>query len=432
MRRLTSGFQVALRMTLAHVFGGIFAAGFSMLAVSGAAAQSGLTQVPSKLGVSSTRASHPIAVFGADERILLPDHLKHLEDKIGLIFEPRTRTVCTAFCLSSRTIATAAHCLFRTRGERPLTFGHILFRLAADTPRRTTRIAGGADGAASQHIVSGATSLSTRPPIDATLDWALVKLAAPACRKGGLPLSTLSPADLRSPSFATRLPQRLYQVGFHGDFGNWRLVYSPPCGRREPNGATLPLHVIREEFTSPEHLILHTCDTGGASSGSPMLVDGENGPEVVGINVGTYLQSRVLTQAGEVVHRYRSDTIANTAVSTLAWREQLLFFDAAQILTDSAAIRRLQAALSATTHYAGAIDGRYGPQTRAAIIAFEVANNLPPTGMASIELLRRAEAATVPHMMATPQAAPTAVETGSIRPPAPRRQSPGRLPVITR
>ncbi len=37
------------------------------------------------------------------------------------------------------------------------------------------------------------------------------------------------------------------------------------------------------------------------------------------INVGTYVRSKVLMQNGDVVHRYKSDTIANTAVASGAF-----------------------------------------------------------------------------------------------------------------
>ena len=71
----------------------------------------------------------PIAVFGADDRTLLPARLTQLENKIGMLYEPRSRSVCTAFCIGEDTVATAAHCLFRTRGERPLPLANVPFRL---------------------------------------------------------------------------------------------------------------------------------------------------------------------------------------------------------------------------------------------------------------------------------------------------------------
>jgi len=358
----------------------------------------------------------PVAVFGADDRTLLPARMKALEEKIGMLYEPRSRSVCTAFCIDESTIATAAHCLYRTRGERPLPLANVTFRLSS-MPKRATgvRIAGAESGAAEQNVVTGTTSLSTKPPIDATRDWALVRLAAPACSKGGLPLARRTPAELSSVEGA----RPLYQVGYHGDFGSWRLAFSPPCSVRRP-GRSEGGRVIAGDFSDASALILHTCDTGGASSGSPLLVDGPRGPEVAGINVGTYLQSHVLTQAGEVLHRYRSDTVANTGVSTLAFVDQRDLFQRASVLEKRAEIRRVQQALIATGHYRGEANGRYTVDLREAIGRFETAERRPRTGIASADLLRRLDAVIAEHAgSAAFEPASETFETGSVPRPRP-------------
>ncbi len=358
----------------------------------------------------------PIAVFGADDRTLLPVRMKGLEEKIGMLYEPRSRSVCTAFCIDATTIATAAHCLYRTRGERPLPLGTITFRLST-MPKKGpgVRIAGAASGAAEQNVVTGTTSLSTKPPIDATRDWALVRLASPACSKGGLALARRTPAELAAAEGA----RPLYQVGYHGDFGNWRLTFSPPCSVRRP-GLSEGGRVIAGDFADASALILHTCDTGGASSGSPLLVDGPRGPEVAGINVGTYLQSHVLTQAGEVLHRYRSDTVANTGVSTLAFVDQRDLFQRAHILEKRSEIKRVQQALIATGHYRGDADGRYDVDLREAIGRFETAERRTRTGIASADLLRRLEAVIAEHA-GSPAFEPASgkLVTGSVPRPRP-------------
>jgi protease YdgD len=181
--------------------------------------------------------------------------------------------------------------------------------------------------------------------------------------------------------------------------------------------------MIASDFADASALILHTCDTGGASSGSPLLIDGPRGPEVVGINVGTYLQSHVLTQNGEVLHRYRSDTIANTGVSTLAFMEQKAHFATADVVMSSDHIRRMQRGLAAAGHYQGVVDGRYGPALRQAIENFEAAERRPRTGLASTELLRRLDAV-MAQRRGMPGYEPTSdrVETGSV--PRPQKASP--------
>src|SRR5918912_3620477 len=59
----------------------------------------------------------PVAVFGADDRVPVPAQYSALQEGIGLLINNRARTVCTAFCVAGDIIATAAHCLFKTKGE---------------------------------------------------------------------------------------------------------------------------------------------------------------------------------------------------------------------------------------------------------------------------------------------------------------------------
>lgn len=357
----------------------------------------------------------PVAVFGADDRVPLPARMATLGRSIGLLYEPRSRAVCTAFCVGSDTIATAAHCLFGTVGTRSSSLKDVTFRLSGDRDRVAV-LAGADRGTASQHVLTGSTSLSVRPPIDATRDWAFARLAAPVCQGSALPISLRSVAELARPGFE----RQVYQVGYHLDVPGWRLTLSPPCALRRAS-ERIEGRTLGEDFAEASHLMLHTCDTGGASSGSPLLIDGARGPEVVGINVGTYLQSRVLTQAGEVVHRYKSDTVANTAVSASGFREQLAAFQAARIVERQADLAVMQEALALIGHYRATIDGLYGPSMRQAIMDFEQRERRPVTGIASTTLLRRlsvvlaeARAASPGPQAAQRSAAGVLLETGSV------------------
>ena len=172
-----------------------------------------------------------------------------------------------------------------------------------------------------------------------------------------------------------------------------------------------------------DDVVLHTCDTGGASSGSPMLIDGPAGPEVIGINVGTYLQSKVLTQRGEVVHRYKSETVANTAVSAGAFRPTLEALARADILTTHTAIMELQRLLAAEGHYTGTSDGMYGPMLNTAVRAFERAEGRGETGLATVALLKRLSARDAERRGAPGKASPPPheIETGSVGSHTPTR-----------
>ena len=147
--------------------------------------------------------------------------------------------------------------------------------------------------------------------------------------------------------------QHVFQIAYHRDYMPWKLAYSRPCGVTKSFEAVDWKQIVRD-FSEPEALLLHTCDTGGASSGSPMLLDGPDGLEVIGINVGTYEQSKVLMQDGQVKKRLKADTIANTAVASAAFAGRLEAFRAAAILATPAQMRELQGLLARAPALLGA------------------------------------------------------------------------------
>jgi protease YdgD len=324
---------------------------------------------------------HPVAVFGADERGPLPAKLRSLQDRLGMLFNLRARTVCTAFCVAEDTIATAGHCLYRTAGERRPRLSDFWFARNYDTARDYAHIAG---GGSAQNVASGSMRLNVRPPIDASRDWALVRLSRPVCSKGVLAVRALSGDEV----IAAARDGRVFQVSYHRDFKPWKLAYSRPCTVAR-SFETADWTTIAQDFAEPEALILHTCDTGGASSGSPLLIETPSGPEVIGINVGTYVQSKVLMQDGKVKKRLRADTVANTGVSAAAFADRLDAFRQAAILSTRAQVSELQRLLQRRHLYTAAIDGAYGPLLRTAIEAYEKVEGLPVTGLATQALLRR-------------------------------------------
>jgi Trypsin-like peptidase domain/Putative peptidoglycan binding domain len=321
-----------------------------------------------------------VAVFGKDSRTPVPQSLHSVSDKIGILFDQRSRSVCTAFCVSPDTVATAAHCLYRTAGEAPLRLTDLAFRLHGE--KTTSRVAGADSGAPEANVIAGSSRLSVRPPIDATRDWALVRLAHPACKAGALKIAPRPVDDVMRLSSK----DRVYNVAYHRDLPLWQPMLGRPC-RVKRSFEDTTWSTIRRDFSNPGELLLHTCDTGGASSGSPLLVDGADGPEVIGINVGTYVQSKVVLLNGEVVHRFKSDDVANTAVNAEVFAATLSAFRAADLLATSRDILRLQNALASQGLYEGPRDGHYGPALKAAIETYERAAAMPVTGLATRPLL---------------------------------------------
>ncbi|HRK17402.1 MAG TPA: trypsin-like peptidase domain-containing protein [Hyphomicrobiaceae bacterium] len=324
----------------------------------------------------------PVAVFGKDDRIALPQSLSKVREGLGVLFNLRTRTVCTAFCVDAGLIATAAHCLYKPASDKQPRLQDFWFARNYDVRRDYARIAGFDTGSAGQHIASGAMSLSTTPPIDATSDWAVVKLSKPVCRGHALEVEAATPDQVIAASKAGHF----FQLSFHRDYQQWRPAYSQPCVAEKTFGSVTPAQIARD-FSRSEALVLHTCDTGGASSGSPLFRQAPQGPRVVGINVGTYVLSRVLTQDGKVTRKLASDTIANTGVASRAFTGAIAAMRSAEILVGPARIRELQGGLKDLGLYGGALDGTYGAELRAAIERFETSRQRPALGLATRALL---------------------------------------------
>ncbi|VUD74797.1 hypothetical protein MET9862_05430 [Methylobacterium symbioticum] len=68
--------------------------------------------------------------------------------------------------------------------------------------------------------------------------------------------------------------------------------------------------------------------------------------------------------------------------------------------------REVQALLAGRGHPVGAVDGKVGPRTRAAIRAYQAATGLPPDGYADAALLEHLRAAPSAAPLATPSTVP--------------------------
>ena len=63
--------------------------------------------VPTLKGANSL--VHPVSVFGDDQRVPLPQSLREAGSKLGVLYDSRSHSVCTAFCVAPDVVATAAH-----------------------------------------------------------------------------------------------------------------------------------------------------------------------------------------------------------------------------------------------------------------------------------------------------------------------------------
>ena len=328
----------------------------------------------------------PVAVFGPDDRSNVPRQLDNVARKVGLLFNNKTRTVCTAFCVSENIVATASHCLARSTGKVATAYSDFVFARDFDRSRDFSRIEGASRNAGGQHILFGSFGLRTRPPIDAINDWALVRLDRRGCPGGGLPFAVMTGEAI----IAEAARGKIFQISYHRDWAQWRPAYASGC-RVGRDFKAADWRTISSEFLNPEKMVLHTCDTGGGSSGSPVLAMTRNGPAVVAINVGTYVQSDVPSGKRDEASagKMKMETVANTAVNAEIFAPQVELLASAAILATPQSIKHLQELLIARGLLTDAADGSYGPKLKAAIVAYERANGLPSTGLATRELLQR-------------------------------------------
>ena len=328
-----------------------------------------------------------VAVFGTDDRVAIPPRYAKAAESVGLFFSNQSRTVCSAFCVAPNIVATAAHCLAQpggATGGATARLSDFTFARGYDRLRDYARIEGHTTGSSAQSMIVGDFQHRVRPPIDAANDWALVRLNRPACLGGGLPVTPMTAAQVMAEASAGRV----FQLSYHRDWTQWKLAYSKPCAVARDYKA-IPWSSIAPDFLHAEQMLLHHCDTGGASSGSPLLIERSGVISVIAINVGTYVQSKILTERGQVTLREKAETVANTAVNAGVFASRIETLGNAALLASGQPLKDLQQRLAEQRLYQARIDGSYGPQLRSAIEGYERQSRLPVTGLATEELLAR-------------------------------------------
>ena len=340
-----------------------------------------------------SRGITPVAIFGSDDRREVPDSLSSLEGKIGMLYEQSSQTLCTAFCVGRDVIATAAHCLFQPKNNRLPDLEDVTFRLTYGKTLLTSGIFARHTAFTKNYIAVGTTAFNNEPPLSAPRDWAVVKLERPICRFGALKVESRPVPDLIKKS----QENRIFQVAYHWDYTHWQLAYSTPC-RIQRDYAQISWRLISQHFIDHDQLLLHNCDTGGASSGSPLLLatDPPGAPIAVAINVGTYTRTRLLMRKGEVAKKLDPDIIANTGVNGTAFNHVIAQMESAEIINSKEEMVRVQSELQLRGFYNGSIDGTLGRDTRAAIIRFEASTGVKPTGLPTRGLLRHFEERVTP------------------------------------
>lgn len=345
---------------------------------------------------------HKIAVLGKDDRRPVPSKYLKTAAGIGILGQPGRRGwSCSAFCVAPDVVATNAHCIVRnpTAGRR-LDLSRSMFVLP---PVKAKNAEQSFPGAYTQPItvsrkqpgLSVYSGNFVRPHSVAAQnhDWAFTKLRRPVC-KGRI----LKFANRKIPELMKAAKNnKVFMIGFHGDKQMETRLYSSKCRIRSPQNKKYFLKSQRRMMARSGALLPHTCDAFKGSSGSPILLETDDGIRVVGINLGSLRYERYRINrnpyTGKIIGRkkiqYRRET--NMAVRPSVFTAGLKRFESETLLKTLSDFKMIQTHLKNLKLYSGRIDGRMGPNTRRAIVRYEEIFGLAPISLPTRELLLHLE-----------------------------------------
>lgn len=329
--------------------------------------------------VESRNHVRKVFVFGKDDRTGVPSKYNTLQKAMGVLFKPKTKFSCSAFCVAPDVIATAAHCMMsgkkgKSRPDLAAVYFYRYFPSIKVFARRAAAI--GKKDMVPRNMLS---DVSFNRRFTATIrkfkrDWALVKLDRAACGAKALRVKPASPKEL---SKASR-KGLIFQLAFHSDKHNMKSIYySKPC--RISN--------VSPKSRSTPRVLSHKCDTAPGSSGSPIFMDTSSGPVVIGINVGEISNHKILRRGRKIIKRYRRKPKTNTAVNARVFAGRIEEIAKADIFFGTAKLIVMQKMLKEKKFYHSKADGIYGPGMRSAILAYQRKFGLPRNGFPSDSLL---------------------------------------------
>ena len=370
-----------------------------------------VTAVSLKKGIQTDTYVHSVAVIGSDDRQHVPFEMSEIASGIGLLAEKKGNksSVCTGFCVAPNIIATNAHCAIR----RKLNLSRMRFYLPRVNyvPFRDPYNLSNQTARSSSHLalMSGLKIVDPKQPTlsvfsgsyrgrhnfrNQAQDWAIVKLAYPICKGRELLFENSSIVKLQESS----RNNRIFMIGFHGDKKITTRWLSEKCAIYSRNNRRFFPYNQRRMMKKTGVLIPHSCDSFKGASGSPIFMETDDGPKVVGINLGSFGFSKYLVTrnryTGEIIGRKRLQfrREINMAVQPKLITERIERFQQETILSNLEEFTEVQTILKELKLYKGSIDGLMGAQTRRAIQRFERRVNLPELGIPTQQLLSKLRA----------------------------------------
>lgn len=329
-------------------------------------------------------------LWGADTRTPVPARLGYIKPMVGrLVSEVGEGIVCTAFCVGDDIVATASHCLFsanRTRSRVPLSSFHVDF---ADRDKLASSTIAGKDEASKQwNVVAGTTHFPVHSPLYNARDWALLKLAAPICRRRQI---EVVPIPKTQELLKLVHGKKLFTIGYMVHSHGIELLYSGNC-ETTPTLALLRKvwAVVRSQFVDPENIIPHRCGFAPGASGSPVLAEIEGRVVVIALNNGTvpvpaYLLIGKSPEQQRKIIRAMPEA-ANIAVSAMSFKMQIEQLRTTQKAVSTDAIKEIQIRFGRAGLYAGEVNGAFNPALRQAILDSQRNRGVLPTGRPNLVL----------------------------------------------
>ncbi len=402
-----------------------------------------------KSNLPASNYLHRIAIIGRDDRKPVPKTYYDIASGIGILFQSGIRSWgCTAFCVAPNIVATNAHCLLRKNVDLSqvnfylpaisevlnLTENGTLNTEVDDNPSYRSffnstpnieetekKFSGRPIGQWKEksfqivtpnvhtHYEARLSQLLIVDPQKPLVsfftgnysgsryfqkqskDWTFAKLKQSSCQNRTLQFTQTSFANLKK---AVR-QKRVFMIGFHGDSQMKVRILSSNCGVRTYGNRKYFRTSHRRFLQRSGTLLPHTCDGVKGSSGSPIFISTNEGPRVVGINLGTFRSERYRVKknriTGKIIGKrkllYRRET--NFAVLAQAFLSGLERYGNETLLSDLESFKEVQALLKKLGFYKGPIDGVLGRGTRAAIESYERKNKLVPLATPTQQLLLR-------------------------------------------
>ena len=287
---------------------------------------------------------------------------------IGSLVVGRGAYTCTAFCIASDVIATSQHCL-QSANERWRS-SSLNFRFSVEskgsvrraqilgvtTAERKVNIAYGLKKTGS--IASVATKRSRRR---FEADWALIKLRRNICDTvlAVEPLIGLSSRTSSGRQYAAMISAEHFNRRVRAR----RWTYSGAC------------QFVSAPISLGEGAVAHNCESVPGTSGSPILLRDDDGQLVV-----------VAVNSSLMVYKdpeTRKMARLNSAASSTSFADSIPHFLAHERFSEPEKLREIQGSLKDLNYLRGKVDGKFGPDTRLAIVLFEHSKGLPELGLPS-------------------------------------------------